>query len=139
MSATHTYHYLTLNDEIKVRGVYVIGGGMTIARPRQQYPPEDHPQHHFFRWRDGRILTEYQLVYITRGGGLPGDEGGGVRSIVAGDLFVLFPGEWHRYAPTEYVGWYEHWVGFVVHEWLRLYRSCQFRRPPRSFGPESPT
>ncbi|WP_297086319.1 AraC family transcriptional regulator [uncultured Draconibacterium sp.] len=33
-------------------------------------------------------------------------------NVNAGDGFLLFPGEWHRYRPSQKTGWTEHWVGF---------------------------
>ncbi|MDD3387758.1 MAG: AraC family transcriptional regulator, partial [Prevotella sp.] len=32
--------------------------------------------------------------------------------IKAGDLFLLFPGEWHSYHPLPEVGWKSYWIGF---------------------------
>jgi AraC-like DNA-binding protein len=112
MLAQHTYHYLTVTDEMKARSLYVLGGGTTHLATGQQYPPPDHPEHHFFRWKDGRVLTEYQLVYISRGSGVLESRSSGKRSVFAGDLFILFPNEWHRYLPNKQSGWDEHWVAF---------------------------
>ena len=112
MVVKHTFHYLTITQEIKSRNLYVLGGGTTVVPAHERYPPSDHPQHHFFSWTAGRVLTEYQLVYITRGGGILESTSAGSRNIVSGDLFMLFPGEWHRYSPDEISGWDEHWVAF---------------------------
>jgi AraC-like DNA-binding protein len=115
MSLKHTYHYLTVTDDIRKHSLYVIGGGTTSVSAGLTYPPPDHPGHHLFRWHEGRILTEYQLVYITRGGGTLESKSGGTTSLIAGDLFMLFPDEWHRYSPSSRAGWDEHWVAFRGH------------------------
>jgi AraC-like DNA-binding protein len=62
-------------------------------------------------WTQGRILREFQLIYISEGEGMLETKRAGVK-VVAGDLFLLRPSVWHRYRPTPSVGWTEHWVGF---------------------------
>ncbi len=32
--------------------------------------------------------------------------------IKAGDIFLLFPGEWHSYHPSGTKGWKSYWIGF---------------------------
>ena len=108
----HFYRYLPLSDEVRTRGLYVIAGGYTLIPPQTPYPPLTHPADHDFRWRLGRTLQEYQLIYITRGGGMFESRSRGLCRIVAGDLFMLFPGEWHRYSPDVATGWDEYWVAF---------------------------
>ena len=34
------------------------------------------------------------------------------RRLKAGDMFLLFPGEWHSYHPLEHTGWTSYWIGF---------------------------
>ncbi len=58
------------------------------------------------------MLSEYQLVYITQGGGLFESQRTDQREIGAGDVFLLFPGRWHRYRPDPDRGWAEYWIGF---------------------------
>ncbi len=106
------YHYLPLSDEVRVRSLYVLAAGSAQVPPDTPYPPSTHPSHHQFRWHQGRVLQEYQILYITRGTGMLETRTGGLRKISAGDLFVLFPNEWHRYGPSPETGWDEHWVAF---------------------------
>ncbi len=108
----HFYRYLPISDETRQQSLYVIAGGFTLIPPHTSYPPQPHPADHQFRWDQGRTLPEYQLIYITRGGGVAEFATGGVRSIQAGDFFMLFPGEWHRYHPDDGTGWDEYWVAF---------------------------
>jgi AraC-like DNA-binding protein len=112
MSLKHTFHYLTVTDDMRKNSLYVIGGGTTSVSAGLSYPPADHPGHHLFRWHEGRILYEYQLVYITRGGGTLESKSSGSTTLLPGDLFMLFPNEWHRYSPSLQAGWDEHWVAF---------------------------
>jgi AraC-like DNA-binding protein len=65
-----------------------------------------------FRWDTGRVLFEHQLVYVTRGEGVFESHFAGKRDIRAGTVFLVFPGEWHRYRPAPVIGWDESWVGF---------------------------
>ena len=106
------YHYLPLSDEVRRRNLYVLAAGSAHVPPDTPYPPPAHPQHHQFQWHQGRVLQEYQSVYITRGTGILETKTGGMQKISSGDLFILFPGEWHRYGPNPETGWDEHWVAY---------------------------
>ena len=33
-------------------------------------------------------------------------------TLKAGDMFLLFPGEWHSYHPNPKTGWKSYWIGF---------------------------
>ena len=62
--------------------------------------------------RGGRILNEYQLVYITKGSGYFASQSCPEAPVKAGTVMLLFPGEWHSYHPDDATGWDEYWVGF---------------------------
>ena len=77
-------------------------------------PPtiKNHPQKYPLSWEKGRVLRDFQVVYITQGRGIFQSTQGGKISINAGDAFLLFLGEWHRYRPDPEVGWTEFWINF---------------------------
>ena len=104
--------YLPLSDDARKQSLYVLASGYTVIPPHTPYPPTIHPADHQFRWEQGRMLQEYQLVYIARGGGVFESHSAGRRRIETGMLFMLFPGEWHRYSPDPETGWDEYWVAF---------------------------
>ena len=108
----HLYCYLPLSEEVRARPLYVIAGGSAYLPPGAPYPPFTHPQHHQFHWDRGRVLQEYQIIYLAEGAGLLESSAGGLRPLRAGDMFVLFPNEWHRYCPDPKTGWEEHWIAF---------------------------
>ena len=108
----HFYRYLPLSEEARQQSLYVLASGYTLIPPHSPYPPLPHPADHNFQWKHGRTLGEYQLIYITRGGGVFESRSGGSQRIEAGTLFMLFPGEWHRYSPDPERGWDEYWVAF---------------------------
>ncbi|MFW5995447.1 MAG: AraC family transcriptional regulator, partial [Spirochaetia bacterium] len=62
--------------------------------PGEAYPPN--PHHHPPEYRknlsSGRILGEFQIVYITRGAGFFHSEYTARRRVNAGDCLILFPG-----------------------------------------------
>ena len=87
-------------------GFQEIGAGMP-------YPPANHPSRYIFSEEKGRILGEYQLLYITRGKGMFTSASlGHWVPVTRGSMFLLFPGEWHSYRPDKDTGWREYWIGF---------------------------
>lgn len=101
-----------MSPEAKRWGFYVLDAGYTLIPPGTPYPPGQHPEGHDFTWEAGRTLESFTLVYITRGRGRFESGAAGKLRIDAGDAFVVFPGEWHRYRPDPATGWDEYWVEF---------------------------
>lgn len=58
------------------------------------------------------MLDEYQFVYISHGRGIFESRNFGSTEVTEGDMFLLFPDEWHNYHPDEKTGWDEYWIGF---------------------------
>ncbi|MFN8254456.1 MAG: AraC family transcriptional regulator [Bacteroidales bacterium] len=71
-----------------------------------------HPSKYRFKSEQGRILNEFQLVYITEGKGVFKSASLNSTNVNAGTMFMLFPGEWHSYYPDPKTGWKEYWIGF---------------------------
>ena len=86
--------------------------GHTVIPKNSVYPSTGHPGTHMFSWEKGRVLNEYHFVLITHGKGIFENRFSGKQNINAGDGFVVFPDEWHRYKPLKETGWTENWVGF---------------------------
>ena len=73
----------------------------------------NHPFDYSLVKRRGRILNEYQILYITEGKGSFASQSLGKEvEITAGTFIMLFPGEWHNYYPDKEIGWKEYWIGF---------------------------
>jgi|WetSurMetagenome_2_1015567.scaffolds.fasta_scaffold211258_2 AraC-like DNA-binding protein len=106
------YKYLILTEEDKQWGIYLTGVGNISVGQHIEYPLTDDPSHHYFHWLTGRRITAYQILYITKGKGIFESEITGTRRINAGDIFILFPGIWHRFKPDYETGWHEYWVEF---------------------------
>ena len=104
--------YLPLTEESRQQSLYILAGGHGVISPHTAYPPTNHPTDHLFSWEQGRMLQEYQIVYISRGGGIFESRSAGRLRIEKETLFALFPGEWHRYSPDKETGWDEYWVAF---------------------------
>lgn len=107
--------YLAVNPLDLHWGTAVNSVGFQEIAPGMDYPPGNHPSRYIFSVDRGRVLSEYQLLYITQGRGkFSSATLGKSRSVPveAGTMFLLFPGEWHTYAPDKETGWKEYWIGF---------------------------
>jgi AraC-like DNA-binding protein len=112
-SDTEFFRYLPISDHDRRWGVYVTGVGCTRVPPlSKSYPVSVHPDHYQFRWENGRVLQEYQALYVLDGDGEFESKTAGNKRVLPGSVMLVFPGEWHRYRPRHAVGWNEHWISF---------------------------
>lgn len=87
--------------------------GFEAIPAHSSYPTTGHPHGYYFDFEKGRVLQEFQLVYITQGEGVFASRLKTESTVNEGSLFLLFPGEWHTYKPNESTGWESYWVGFT--------------------------
>jgi AraC-like DNA-binding protein len=106
------FRYLTLHEGDLNWGLIVTTAGFQSIKPHSLYPPAGHPESYDFNFERGRVLEEFQLVYVTKGKGSFESENSKSIQIEEGTVFVLFPGERHRYRPEPEIGWDTFWVGF---------------------------
>ena len=114
MTSVHL-KYLAVNPVDLKWGLAVNSVGVQEIPPGGDYPPRNHPSRYVFSVQNGRILNEYQLLYITEGRGKFFCSSLGRNKAVQierGMMFLLFPGEWHSYFPDRQTGWKEYWIGF---------------------------
>ena len=110
--------YLAVNPVDLQWGTAVNSAGFQEIAPGMNYPPRNHPSRYVFTVGSGRVLEEYQLLYITEGKGRFSCETLGRNKSIqveSGMMFLLFPGEWHSYHPDKQTGWKEYWIGFNGH------------------------
>lgn len=104
--------YFSISNTDEAWGVVVTTVGHQPIPPNSSYPRSQHPKSHIFEPKKGRILKEYQLIYISEGKGWFESESCKRQEIKAGTMILLFPNEWHTYEPNKETGWFEYWVGF---------------------------
>ncbi|MCK5136720.1 MAG: AraC family transcriptional regulator [Bacteroidales bacterium] len=112
------FKYVNPGQEDKDWGLFLNCAGKAAIKPGVIYPSTTHPSGYYFTYEKGRILNEYQIVYITDGEGIYENQGGKFK-ITPGSLIFTKPGQWHRYKPRKSIGWVEHYVGFsgyIVHQ-----------------------
>ncbi len=104
--------YLNPNDGPERWGLSLTSLGSTKIPSGSPYPPVDHPKTYSLNANAGRVLQDFQIVYISRGEGSFWSQSSGKLSVKSGSVFILFPGIEHNYSPSDHCGWDEYWVGF---------------------------
>jgi len=105
------FKYLSASDTDKSWGIYLNVVGKSHITSGVAYPSRKHPSGYYFSWENGRILREYQLIYITDGKGIL-ETKHEKYNILSGNIIVIRKGEWQRYRPLIKTGWTEYYVGF---------------------------
>jgi AraC-like DNA-binding protein len=105
-------HYLPYSEEDEKLGMVCTTAGNIKIAPNTVYPPRktEHPVM-YRQVAEGRILNEFQILYITEGEG-SFTAGEATHTVRPGAMFLLLPGVKHRYKPVYEIGWHEYWVGF---------------------------
>jgi AraC-like DNA-binding protein len=105
-------HYLPYSEEDEKIGMVCTTAGNVEVKPHTVYPPNKNKHPALFRQvAEGRILPEFQILYITRGEGIFGVENRTYK-VSPGILLLILPGVKHFYKPIAEIGWHEYWVGF---------------------------
>lgn len=105
------FHYLIPNKLDEEYGCTVSTVGMQVISAGEDYPSRQHPTGYMFDPSRGRILQEYQLLYIIDGRGEFFNQTG-CCDVIKGSLILLRPGIWHSYKPRHNSGWTEYFIGF---------------------------
>lgn len=105
-------NYIIENPNDALWGLIITTVGYEKIGAGEPYPTKRHIESHNFSPHNGRVLNEYQLVYITEGSGFFESAHQERIKIKPGMVFLLFPDEWHTYRPDINVGWTQYWIGF---------------------------
>lgn len=115
MQDRHSFAFYTpLTSMDREYGFCLNDAGIAVVPPISDYPRsmKPHPNRYAIEWEHGRLIKEFQVVYIFRGKGIFESKQGGSNTVNPGDALLLHPGEWHRYRPDPEIGWTEFWIGF---------------------------
>jgi AraC-like DNA-binding protein len=108
MSINQRFDYLAPKE--RQWGIHLCGVGVRLTPPHVAYQVyEDGAP---YQWKNGRVLREYSLVYLTQGRGILRVRGARPLEVTAGDVLLIRPGVWHDYAPLPETGWKEYWMMF---------------------------
>lgn len=127
MQLENSFKYLTCSPEDVEWGLYLSVSGSAKVMPDAFYPPSGHPTGYNFNWQNGRILHEYQINYITEGGGIL-ETNEGRYNITEGSVVILHPNVWHRYRPLKNKGWMEHYIGFKGDIADKIFNASEYLR-----------
>jgi AraC-like DNA-binding protein len=115
------FQYLPVSVQNIDWGLYLTAVGTESIPPGcEPYPSTTHPSMYDFTWKDGRVLAEYQFLYLTRGRMIFESTATPERTIDAGHVVILFPGLWHRYRPDPETGWEKYWLSANGEDLYRL-------------------
>ena len=119
-------HYLPYSEEDEKMGMLCTTAGSITVQPGIIYPPQKNEHPALFRpVAEGRVLPEFQMIYITLGEG-NFSCGGKNYQVKPGNIMLVLPGIKHRYQPLLETGWHEYWVGFKGAYFSRLLEEGRF-------------
>lgn len=104
--------YLVATERDLQWGLTVSTVGYDDVPKGGDYPTQGHADGYYFDVKVGRVLPEYQMLYLMEGEGTLSTKHVKDFNIKAGDIFLLFPGEWHTYCPKEDSSWKSYWIGY---------------------------
>lgn len=106
------FKYLLVNERDKKFGLTVKTVGFQPVPAHTSYPSTRHPENYYFNPARGRVLSEYQILYISKGKGEYSSQTIKKKEVKKGEIILLFPGQWHTYCPSPETGWNEYYIGF---------------------------
>ena len=114
ISEENHINYLTVNEMDHKWGLYVSTCGFQSIKPHSSINPylNKHLSAYAFNTKQGRVLDEFQLLFVVKGSGFFQSASLAKTNIEAGNMILLFPQEWHSYCFNKETGWDEFWVGF---------------------------
>ena len=80
----NSFVYLPISEENLLWDLYITGVGFAHICPGRSYPPKGHPEVYDFKWKTGRVLPEYQIIYILQGRGV-------FESVYTGTIYAPSP------------------------------------------------
>ena len=110
--STQISKYMLASERDALWGLTVTTIGYEEIAPGDEYPTHGHADGYYFTVDHGRELNEYQLLYLPEGKGEFHSATVPEAKLCEGDLFLLFPGEWHSYRPHANTGCKSYWIGF---------------------------
>ena len=113
MSLNSFFKYVHFSSRDSAWGIYCLDAGAVEIKPGDPYPykADLHPPSYTRHWDRGRILNEFQFLYIAKGEGTL-RTATTETNLSEGSFVILVPGEWHWYRPKKETGWIEYWLGF---------------------------
>lgn len=113
MENKNHFKYLVSSERDLRWGLIVDNVGQAeISKNYKIYPPQvGHPAGYYFTPQNGRVLDNYQLIYISKGKGTYFISPNESISIGTGDMLIIPPYTWHSYFPDKKTGWQEYWIG----------------------------
>ena len=84
--------YITFREKEDLWNLNVSTIGFESIPAHANYPASGHPQGYSFNFERGRVLQEFQLLYITRGKGQFASKSTTDCEVTEGTVVFLFPG-----------------------------------------------
>jgi AraC-like DNA-binding protein len=114
------FRFLPVTELDEQWGMVVTAVGHQVMPAGYRFVAKGHSAAHDYFWAQGRVLSEYAIVYFVSGGCQFESRETGRVVTAAGDALLLFPGVWHRYRPDKDTGWGQYWVTFQGEQPQRL-------------------